>query len=195
MLVRAVLEKTSAFDGFSPHGPIVVRLSDAPDPARESAYVKVNASTITGEEYVVSGGSDNHLILVDLTSKGLPGKVAAKALDKAGLELNYNTVPFDPRKPFDPSGVRLGTPAVTSRGMKEREMETIAAWIDEVIASPQDAGRKARIVARESCSPTLSPQPSTDWYPLRLQPDVLVIVESERGIFPAAHGGGDERRA
>src|SRR5262245_31358306 len=82
---------------------------------------------------LVTGGSDNHLILADLTSKHVPGKVAAKALDEAGLVLNYNTVPFDPRKPFDPSGVRLGTPAVTSRGMKEPEMRQIAAWLDAVV--------------------------------------------------------------
>jgi len=60
---------------------------------------------------LVSGGTDNHLILIDLTSKGVPGKLAAKALDRARITTNYNTVPFDPRKPFDPSGMRLGTPA------------------------------------------------------------------------------------
>jgi glycine hydroxymethyltransferase len=80
---------------------------------------------------LVSGGTDNHLLLVDLTSKGVTGKVAAQALDRARITLNYNTVPFDPRKPFDPSGVRLGTPAVTTRGMTEREMGLIARWIDE----------------------------------------------------------------
>jgi glycine hydroxymethyltransferase len=79
---------------------------------------------------LVSGGTDNHLVLVDLTSKGVPGKVAAQALDRARITTNYNTVPYDPRKPFDPSGLRLGTPAVTTRGMTEREMEPIARWID-----------------------------------------------------------------
>ncbi len=79
---------------------------------------------------LVSGGTDNHLILVDLTNKEVPGKKAAQALDKAGLVLNYNSVPFDPRKPFDPSGIRLGTPAVTSRGMGPSEMKLIAAWLD-----------------------------------------------------------------
>ena len=71
---------------------------------------------------LVSGGTDNHLILIDLTSKGIGGKPAAKALDRAGIELNYNTVPFDPRKPFDPSGIRIGTAAVTSRGMGTGDM-------------------------------------------------------------------------
>ncbi len=66
---------------------------------------------------LVTGGTDNHLLLVDLTNKGVPGKVASQALDKAGIVLNYNAVPFDPRKPFDPSGLRIGTGAVTSRGM------------------------------------------------------------------------------
>ena len=87
---------------------------------------------------LVSGGTDNHLILVDLTNKEIAGKPAAKALDRAGIELNYNTVPYDPRKPFDPSGVRLGTPAVTTRGMTPDDMPRIAAWMDRAI----DAARK-----------------------------------------------------
>jgi glycine hydroxymethyltransferase len=87
---------------------------------------------------VVSGGTDNHLILVDLTSKNVTGKVVAKALDKAGIELNYNSVPFDTRKPFDPSGIRLGSPSITSRGMKEAEARQVAVWIDRVVQSPTD---------------------------------------------------------
>ncbi len=84
---------------------------------------------------LVSGGTDNHLILMDLTPQGIGGKPAAKALDRAGIELNYNTVPFDPRKPFDPSGVRLGTPAITTRGLREEHMPQIAAWMDEAITA------------------------------------------------------------
>ena len=87
---------------------------------------------------LVSGGTDNHLILVDLTNKNVPGKVAAKALDRAGIELNYNTVPFDPRKPFDPSGIRLGTPSVTSRGMGTSEMQRIADWMDRVVSDAEN---------------------------------------------------------
>jgi glycine hydroxymethyltransferase len=103
---------------------------------------------------LITGGTDNHLILVDLTNKNVPGKVAAKALDVAGLELNYNSVPFDPRKPFDPSGIRLGTPAVTSRGMKEAEMKQIAAWMDRVVAAPADAALHAQVAGevRELCA-------------------------------------------
>jgi len=87
---------------------------------------------------VVSGGTDNHLILIDLTNKNVSGKIAARALDKAGIELNYNSVPYDTRKPFDPSGIRLGSPAVSSRGMGVAEMGQIAAWMDRVISSPTD---------------------------------------------------------
>jgi glycine hydroxymethyltransferase len=95
---------------------------------------------------LVSGGTDNHLILVDLTNKEVPGKKAAQALDKAGLVLNYNSVPFDPRKPFDPSGIRLGTPAVTSRGMGPAEMKLIAGWLDRGVAAAR-SGDDAAIAA------------------------------------------------
>jgi glycine hydroxymethyltransferase len=96
---------------------------------------------------LVSGGTDNHLILMDLTSKDVPGKVAAQALDRARITTNYNTVPFDPRKPFDPSGIRLGTPAVTTRGMTEAEMALIAGWIDQGVeaAKREDEQTLARI--------------------------------------------------
>ena len=98
---------------------------------------------------LVSGGTDNHLILVDLRPKDLPGKPAAQALDRARITTNYNMVPFDPRKPFDPSGIRIGTPAVTTRGMKEPEMETIAGWIDAGVdaAKREDDEALARLGA------------------------------------------------
>ena len=96
---------------------------------------------------LVSGGTDNHLILIDLTNKGVAGKPAAQALDRARITTNYNTVPFDPRKPFDPSGLRIGTPAVTTRGMGAPEIERIAAWIDEGVdaARREDEAAIARI--------------------------------------------------
>lgn len=103
---------------------------------------------------LITGGTDNHLILCDLTSKNLPGKVAAKALDAAGIVLNYNSIPFDPRKPFDPSGIRIGTAAVTSRGFGVGEMAQLAAWMDEVISNPTDDARHRRIAGavRELCA-------------------------------------------
>ena len=99
---------------------------------------------------LVSGGTDNHLILVDLTSKGIGGKPAAQALDRAGIELNYNTVPFDQRKPFDPSGIRLGTPAVTTRGMDSEHMAPIAGWIEAAIeAAKRDDEDAIEAIAAE----------------------------------------------
>ena len=80
-------------------------------------------------------GTDNHLLLIDVTSKGLTGKQVQEALDRAGITLNKNMIPDDPRSPMDPSGIRLGTPAITTRGMKEPEMERIADWIDRVISN------------------------------------------------------------
>ncbi|WP_026923571.1 serine hydroxymethyltransferase [Glycomyces arizonensis] len=100
------------------------------------ANAKALASALNDRGYdLVSGGTDNHLILVDLTGKEIGGKPAAKALDRAGIELNFNTVPFDQRKPFDPSGLRIGTAAVTTRGMTEGDMELVANWIDRAISA------------------------------------------------------------
>jgi glycine hydroxymethyltransferase len=121
---------------------IAVALEEATQPAFAdyARRVVANASALAaglaerGFE-LVSGGTDTHLILIDLTSKGVPGKPAAKALDRARITVNYNTVPFDPRRPFDPSGIRLGTPAATTRGMSEPEMQQIAGWIDSVIGA------------------------------------------------------------
>jgi glycine hydroxymethyltransferase len=87
---------------------------------------------------LVSGGTDNHLMLVDVTTKGVTGKQAEQALDAAGITVNKNMIPFDPRKPLDPSGIRIGTPALTTRGMKEAEMRQIAKWITEVLARPTE---------------------------------------------------------
>ncbi len=87
---------------------------------------------------LITNGTDNHLMLVDLTNKNISGKKAAKALDKAGVVVNYNAIPFDKRKPFDPSGIRLGTPALTSRGFKEQEMLLVSDFIEKIIANPDN---------------------------------------------------------
>jgi len=94
---------------------------------------------------LVSDGTDTHLILADLTNKGVPGKQAQAVLDTVGITLNKNTVPFDPRSPMDPSGIRLGTPAITTRGMKEPEMDMIADWLDRVISNIDDTALHAKI--------------------------------------------------
>lgn len=149
MLMSTDAEHASALDRAvfpglqgGPHNHTTAAIAAALEEASQpdfSAYARQvvdNAKTLADRLLergfdLVSGGTDNHLILVDLTSKNVPGKLAAQALDRARVTVNYNTVPFDPRKPFDPSGIRLGTPAVTTRGMKQPEMEAIACWLDE----------------------------------------------------------------
>ena len=86
-------------------------------------------------------------MVVDLTNKNVSGKEAQSAFDKAGITANKNTVPFDPRKPFDPSGIRLGTPAITSRGLKEADMLHVANWIDAIVKSHSDETKLAAIKA------------------------------------------------
>ncbi len=139
---------------------IAVALREAATPAfkQYGAQIVKNAQALAAGLIergfdLVSGGTDNHLILCDLTNKSVPGKVAARALDRAGIVCNYNSVPFDPRKPFDPSGIRLGTPAVTSRNMDEADMRQIALWIDQVVARPEDEGLggKIRSAVAELC--------------------------------------------
>src|SRR6266700_5654587 len=135
---------------------IAVALHEAAQPGvRDYArQVVKNAQALAGALLargydLVSGGTDNHLILMDLTSKGIGGKPAAKALDRAGIETNYNTVPFDQRKPFDPSGLRIGTPAITTRGLVEEHMAPLAAWMDEAVtaATKDDEATLDRIAA------------------------------------------------
>jgi glycine hydroxymethyltransferase len=103
------------------------------------ANAKALAAALTERGFgLVSGGTDNHLILIDLTTKDIGGKPAAKALDRAGIELNFNTVPFDPRKPWSPSGIRLGTAAITTRGLGEEHMTVVADWIARAVAAAGD---------------------------------------------------------
>jgi glycine hydroxymethyltransferase len=124
---------------------LAVALKEAAHPSfRDYArQVVVNARAMADELLakgfrLISGGTDTHLILIDLSNKNISGKIAAKLLDRAGIELNYNSVPFDPRKPFDPSGIRLGSPAITSRGMREAEARQVAVWIDRVVSQPTE---------------------------------------------------------
>ncbi|MFJ8960369.1 serine hydroxymethyltransferase [Lentzea sp. NPDC102401] len=133
---------------------IAVALHEASQPEfREYAHMIVRNAQALAEALLergfdlVSGGTDNHLVLIDLTSKLIGGKPAARALDRAGIELNYNAVPFDTRKPFDPSGIRLGTPGITTRGLKPEQMPLIANWMDRAIAAHDDDQALDRIAA------------------------------------------------
>ncbi len=110
----------------------------------ENAQALAEALTAGGLR-LVSGGTDNHLVLADVTSLGVSGKIAEAALDRCRITVNKNMIPFDQRKPLDPSGIRIGTPALTTRGMKTTEMRTIAGWILEVLCAPDDRPLAERI--------------------------------------------------
>jgi glycine hydroxymethyltransferase len=167
-MIMSTAEKAAAVDRAvfpglqgGPHNHttagIAVALHEAAQPSFRSyahqvvANAKALADALAARGYtLVSGGTDNHLILLDLTPQGIGGKPAAKALDRAGLETNYNTVPFDTRKPFDPSGLRIGTPAITTRGLTEEHMGQIAAWMDDaIIAAAKDDDDTIERVAGE----------------------------------------------
>ena len=100
---------------------------------------------VAGGAKLISGGTDNHLMLLDVTSLGATGKIAEEALDACGITVNKNMIPFDPRKPMDPSGIRVGTPALTTRGMGQDEMKTIGDWMLDVVRNPADADLKTRV--------------------------------------------------
>ena len=131
-----------------------VCLKEAAEPGfREYAkQIVANAQRLAAEIAkagfrIVSGGTDNHLFLIDLYSRGITGKDAQPALDRAGITVNKNSIPFDPTPPMTGGGIRLGTPAVTTRGMLEPEMARIAAWIADVLTHLGDADRERRIRA------------------------------------------------
>ena len=114
-----------------------------PEFKRYARQVVDNARTLAaalaaGGVRLVSGGTDNHLMLVDVTPLGIGGRLAESALDRCGITCNKNMIPFDERKPVDPSGIRLGTPALTTRGMGTAEMKQVAAWILRALRSPDD---------------------------------------------------------
>ena len=120
-----------------------------PDFKLYAAQVIANARALADELAsagfrLIAGGTDNHLILIDMTSKGLTGKIAEGALGRAGITVNKNLIPFDRRKPLDPSGIRMGTPALTTRGMKEDAIRQVAAWIIAVCSAPDDGALASR---------------------------------------------------
>ncbi len=119
------------------------------------ANAKALADALLSRDFhLVSGGTDNHLILINLTSRGVTGKAAEAALDKAGVTVNKNAVPFDTQSPMVTSGIRIGTPAVTTRGLREGDMKTLASWIDRTIRNIDDEAALATIRAEvlELCS-------------------------------------------
>jgi len=139
-----------------PHENVITAKAIAFKEALEPSFkayarqIKANAKVlerVLGERgyRLMFGGTDNHLLLIDVTPKGATGKESEAALDKAGITVNKNMIPDDARSPMDPSGIRLGTPALTTRGMKEAEMEQIGAWIDEAITARGDEGKLAEI--------------------------------------------------
>lgn len=136
---------------------IAICLKEAASPAfkRYARQVVSNAKALASalQQYgfnLISGGTDNHLLLIDLRNKGVAGPEAQDALETAGITINKNSIPYDPAPPFKPSGIRLGTPAITTRGMQEREMKIIAGWTHQVISNPQSA-RKVRKEVEKLC--------------------------------------------
>ncbi len=121
---------------------VALKEAMAPGFKKYSLQVIKNAKALARElkKYnfnLISGGTDNHLVLIDLRNKNITGKPAQELLEKAGIVTNRNTIPYDPHPPYNPSGIRLGTPALTTRGMKEKEMRKIAFWINKVITDPK----------------------------------------------------------
>jgi glycine hydroxymethyltransferase len=154
----AAIDK-SVFPGVQggPHEHIIAAKAIAygealrPDFQEYSKQIIANARALAGalqeKGYrVVSGGTDNHLILIDLFgSKAITGKEGEKALEKVGISINKNMIPYDPRKPMDPSGIRLGTPALTTRGCKEKDMQTVADLMDMALMNRADDAKLAAI--------------------------------------------------
>ena len=151
------------FPGFQggPHmhqvAAIAVCLKEASTPAfKKYAHQIVKNAKALAEELkkygftLISGGTDNHLLLIDLRNKNIGGPEAQELLEAAGITINKNTIPYDPAPPFKPSGIRMGTPAITTRGMKEKEMKKISGWINEVISNPKSV-KKVREEIKTFC--------------------------------------------
>lgn len=132
---KAVAFREASLPSFRDYATQVVRNAKVLGEALASSGIRL-----------VSGGSDNHLLLLDVTTlAGLTGKIAEQALGKAGITVNKNMIPNDPRKAMDPSGVRIGTPALTTRGMKEGEMAKVASWITRALKAPDNPAELTRI--------------------------------------------------
>jgi glycine hydroxymethyltransferase len=133
---KAVCLKEAADPGFRDYAKQIVANAQ-----------KLAAQIASAGFRIVSGGTDNHLFLIDLYSRGVTGKDAQPALDRAGITVNKNSIPFDPTPPMTAGGIRLGTPAITTRGMREAEMTLIAGWITDVLSHMGDTERESRIRA------------------------------------------------
>ncbi|MDX2175129.1 MAG: serine hydroxymethyltransferase [Candidatus Sumerlaeia bacterium] len=161
ILAKAEHEKAlnkAVFPGLQ-GGPLVMTIAAKAVAFREAlqpSFARYAAQTIKNAQVVaevmaerglrcVSGGTDTHLVLVDLSSYGVSGKVASEALEHAGVTINMNMIPYDTRKPTETSGIRIGAPALTSRGMKESEFRTIANWIADVVKAPDDEALIRRV--------------------------------------------------
>jgi glycine hydroxymethyltransferase len=149
---KAVCLKEAADPGFREYAKQIV------------ANARNLAAEIAGAGFrIVSGGTDNHLFLIDLYSRGITGKDAQPALDRAGITVNKNSIPFDPTPPMTGGGIRLGTPAITTRGMREAEMARIAQWISEVLTHLGDGAREQRIRAEVAEFATQFPLYTRRW--------------------------------
>ena len=153
----------AVFPGFQggPHMHQVAAIAVCLKEASTSVFknyakqVVKNAKALAGELQkhnfnLVSGGTDNHLILIDLRNKNITGSEAQDLLEKAGITINKNSIPYDTAPPFKPSGIRLGTPAITTRGMREKEMKKIAGWINEIVSNPKTV-KKVREEIKKFC--------------------------------------------
>jgi glycine hydroxymethyltransferase len=134
---------------------VCLKQASTPNFKKYGAQIVKNAKTLAEElkKYgfkLITDGTDNHLLLIDVRSKGVLGQEVENLLGQAGITVNKNAIPFDPNPPFSPSGIRMGTPAITTRGMKEKEMIKIAGWINEAISNPKSV-KKIKNEVRNLC--------------------------------------------
>ena len=164
------------------------------------ANAKALAATLAGEGWrLVSGGTDNHLVLLDVFARGITGKVAEAALDRAGITVNKNTIPFDTNPPMVASGIRIGTPALTTRGMREKEMEEVGRLIARALAGVENESDLGRAGRRWQALPAL---PALRRAPRGLRPcpggrDVVLswgVLRAYTALHPRVRVGSESRR-